>query len=380
MIKLLLVTQGGIILKKCIVMPDSFKGSISSMDACHIIRDEILVHQPNCIVDLIPVADGGEGTVDCFLEALGGEKITLTVSGPFGESVEAYYARCGDIAIIEMAQAAGLPQAEGRLNPAKATTYGVGELIRHAVEQGVSEIYLGLGGSCTNDAGVGMARALGGLFFRGEEVFVPSADTLHQITRYDISAVQEQLKGCKITAMCDIDNPLFGEQGAAYIFAPQKGADEAMVRLLDENLRAIGALMGDVPEIPGAGAAGGMGAGVVAFLNGTLKPGIQTVLDLVSFEKRLADTDVVFTGEGKIDAQSLRGKVVIGIARRAKKVGVPVVALVGDIGEGVEGAYEEGVAAIFSINQVAVPFSQARLRSKRDLRQTVENLMRFQLI
>lgn len=367
-------------MKKCIVMPDSFKGSISSIDACHIIQEAILAHQPDCVVDLIPVADGGEGTVDCFLEALGGEKVTVAVSGPFGEPVEAYYARCGNIAIIEMAQAAGLPQAEGRLNPAKATTYGVGELIQHAAEQGASEIYLGLGGSCTNDAGVGMARALGAVFYRGEDAFVPDADTLHQITRFDRSAVSMHLKGCTVTAMCDIDNPLFGEQGAAYVFAPQKGADEAMVQLLDQNLRALGTLIGETADLPGAGAAGGMGAGVVAFLNGTLKPGIQTVLDLVSFEERLADTDAVFTGEGKIDAQSLRGKVVIGIARRAKKMGVPVIALVGDIGEGAEGAYDEGVAAIFSINQVAVPFSQARLRSKQDLRQTVDNLMRFQRI
>ncbi len=364
-------------MKRCMVMPDSFKGSISSMEACEIIRDRVLAHFPTCAVDLIPVADGGEGTVDCFLEAIQGEKVNVTVSGPFGEPVEAYYARTGQIAIIEMAMAAGLPQAEGRLNPVTATTYGVGELMRHAVDAGCTELYLGLGGSCTNDAGVGMARALGTTFYRGDEVFVPQGDTLCEITRFDTKETEKLLQNCTVTAMCDIDNPLFGTQGAAYVFAPQKGADEEMVKLLDQNLTALGALIPKAAQTAGAGAAGGMGAGVVAFLKGILKPGIQTVLDLVQFEERVKGVDLIFTGEGKIDSQSLRGKVVIGIAKRAEAQQIPVVALVGDIGNGAEGAYDLGVAAIFSINQVAIPFSEARHRSKQDLATAVDNLMRY---
>ncbi len=370
-------------MKKCVIIPDSFKGTLSSVEICEIIETKVLEYYPDCQVIAIPVADGGEGTVDCFLHALKGDRITLSVSGPYGEKLTGCYARFGKTAVIEMAQAAGLPLVKGRENPALTTTYGVGEMMRHAIENGCNELIIGLGGSCTNDGGTGMAAALGVRFLDNEEKpFVPTGGTLSHIKAIDISPTREFLKDCKITAMCDIDNPMYGETGAAFVFSPQKGADAPMVELLDENLRALSDritqdLGRDVSRLPGSGAAGAMGAGVAAFLGGELKAGIQTVLDLVRFEEILKGTELVFTGEGKIDGQSLRGKVVIGVAQRAVKQGVPVVAVVGDVADDAVAAYDKGVTAIFSINRLAIPFEKASLRSRQDLISTVNDILRF---
>ncbi len=369
--------------KKCIVIPDSFKGTLSSLDVCTIMKEQILFLQPDCNVITIPVADGGEGTVDCFLYAMENmRKIEMTASGPFGEPVSCYYARYQNTAIIEMAQTAGLPLVEGQMNPAKTTTYGTGEMIAHAVRNGCNEIIIGLGGSCTNDAGVGAARALGVDFFDKEgNLFFPEADTLSLIDSFDISKANQLLKKCSITAMCDIDNPMYGENGAAYIFAPQKGANPEMVALLDRNLKALSktienCLNRDVSKIPGAGAAGAMGAGIVAFLGGSLKSGIDTVLDIVKFDDLTKDADIIFTGEGKIDSQSIRGKVVIGISKRAQKQNIPVIAVVGAIGKGAEEAYHLGVTSIFSINRTATAFEEARHHSKENLAGTMDSIVR----
>lgn len=371
-------------MKKAILMPDSFKGTMSSSEICAIMKSEILKHFPDCEIKSIPVADGGEGTVDCFLEAMGGERVTLTVKGPFMEDIEGFYAIVdgGNTAIIEMAAAASLPMVLGRENPRITTTYGVGQLIRDAVSRGCKKIIVGLGGSCTNDMGVGAAAGAGALFYDADgNMFVPTGATLDKIEKIDVSALTKLLDSVKITAMCDIDNPLYGESGAAYVFAPQKGADAETVKLLDDNLRACAdtvkhKLGADVAMLPGSGAAGGMGAGMVAFFGAELKSGIDTALDTVGFEKIAADADVIFSGEGKIDSQSLRGKVVIGIAQRAKKIGVPVIAVVGDIGDNMDSAYDMGVGAIYSINRVAVDFSKAKMRSKSDLALTVDTVMR----
>ncbi len=371
-------------MKKAILMPDSFKGTMSSSEICAIMKSEILKHFPECEIKSIPVADGGEGTVDCFLEAMGGEKVMLTVKGPFMEDIEGFYAivEGGNTAIIEMAAAASLPMVLGRENPRVTTTYGVGQLIRDAVSRGCKNIIVGLGGSCTNDMGVGAAAGAGAIFYDMDgDTFVPTGATLDKICKIDVSALTKLLDGVKITAMCDIDNPLYGETGAAYVFSPQKGADSETVKVLDDNLRACAdtverELGANVAMLPGAGAAGGMGAGMLAFFGAELKSGIDTVLDTVGFEKIAADADVIFSGEGKIDSQSLRGKVVIGIAQRAKKIGVPVIAVVGDIGDNMDSAYDMGVGAIYSINRVAVDFSKAKHRSKSDLALTVDTVMR----
>ncbi len=373
-------------MKKIVVIPDSFKGTISSIEICEIAERSIGQFYPGCEVVSVPVADGGEGTVSCFYKILSGEIVQTSVSGPFGEPVSASYLRAGDAAIVEMAAAAGLPLVEGRPNPAEATTYGVGQQIRHAVESGAKNIILGLGGSSTNDAGCGCAAALGVRFFNAAgEAFVPKGGTLDQIASIDTSGAKRLLSGCTLTAMCDIDNPMYGPTGAAYVFAPQKGANAAMVEQLDQNLAALDRLIRtqlnmDVSALPGSGAAGAFGAGVVAFLGGILKPGIDTVLDLVDFDRLANGADFILTGEGKIDSQSLRGKVVSGVAKRASALTIPVVALVGDVGDDAYGAYDQGVTAIFSTNRKAIPFSEARQRSVRDYAATLEDIIRFSTV
>lgn len=370
-------------MKQIILIPDSFKGTLSAVEFCRLGKDAVEKHLPNCRVLTIPVADGGEGTVDCFAHALQAKRVCVPVTGPWGEAVEAEYAVHGETAFVEMAQAAGLPMVGERKDPSLTTTYGVGEVIRHAAESGCRDIVLGLGGSCTNDAGTGAAAALGVQFFdeKGNS-FTPTGSTMKNIASYDDSAARELLADCTLTAMCDIDNPMYGPQGAAYIFGPQKGADETMVQALDAGLRHLADVMQrqtgrHIAAIPGAGAAGAFGAGVVAFLGGALKSGIETVLDCVGFDDLLRDTDMVFTGEGQLDSQSLRGKVVIGIARRAAAQKVPVIAVVGSIGEGAEGAYDLGVTSVFSINRRAEDFSVSRHKTKENFAATMDAIVRL---
>ncbi|MCE5188298.1 MAG: glycerate kinase [Eubacteriales bacterium] len=370
-------------MKKIAVVSDSFKGSISSEEICGMVTEETKRFFPACEVVGLPVADGGEGTVDSFLACMAGEKVCIEAAGPFFERRMSFYGRFGETAIVEMAAAAGLPLVGDEKDPARATTYGVGELMRHALEQGAKKIILGLGGSATNDGGCGAAAALGTKFFNSEgNAFVPAGSTLSEITKIDNTETKRILNGVEVIAMCDIDNPMHGLRGAAHIFAPQKGADEDMVRLLDRELAALDETIARemglcVADLPGAGAAGAMGAGAVAFFGAALKPGIETVLDTVHFEERIAGADFVITGEGRLDRQSLCGKVVIGVARRTKKAGIPVLAVVGDIGDGIDEAYNEGVSAVFSTNRLAIPFSEAKLRSKQDYRLTIENLLRL---
>lgn len=374
-------------MKKVILAPDSFKGTMSAEEICEIMSQEILSVFPDCEIHNVPVADGGEGTVDSFLRAIDGKKHFIKVKGPFFEEIDSFYATVngGKTAIIEMAAAAGLPMVEGNKNPALTTTFGVGELICHAIENGAEEIILGMGGSATNDGGCGAAAALGVRFtdFDGKE-FIPTGATLCNIAGIDISAAREKLKGITLRAMCDVENPLYGENGAAYIYAPQKGADEEMVKSLDDGLRHYGNILerlsgaSGVSQMPGAGAAGGLGAGMYALLGAKLTSGIKTVLDTVDFDSRLKDCDIVFTGEGRIDGQSLKGKVVMGVCERAAKENVPVCAIVGDAqDEGLDAAYERGLTAVITINRMAIPFSQAKPRAKDDLRRTVRNLVRL---
>ncbi|NLY18220.1 MAG: glycerate kinase [Clostridiaceae bacterium] len=373
-------------MKKVILAPDSFKGTMSSIKICNIMEEVIKKHIPDIDVRKIPVADGGEGTVDCFLEALGGRKIKVEVSGPFFNEINSFYGILPDnnTAVVEMAAASGLPLVGDMKDPKITTTYGVGELIKHAVLfSGCRKIIIGLGGSCTTDGGAGMASALGVKFYdRNNEEFIPVGGTLGDISRIDASGLLKEIKDCAILGMCDVDNPLFGKNGAAYIYGPQKGADHESVLLLDKGLEHLSNQLIkhfnlDVSEIPGAGAAGGLGAGILAFLNGTLESGIETVLDTVKFDDLLKDAKIVFTGEGKIDGQSLRGKVVAGVAGRARKKNVPVIAVVGDIGDDTDGIYEAGVSAIVSINRVAVPFSVAKGRCESDLEKTMDTIMRL---
>ena len=372
-------------MEKILLVPDSFKGTLSSRQVCQVMAGQLRRFFPQAQVKSIPVADGGEGSVEAFLAAAGGERRTRTVTGPFGEPVEAFYGILGDgrTAVIEMAACAGLPLAEGRLNPERATTYGVGELLLAAKETGCTKAILGLGGSCTNDGGAGAAAALGAKFTRADgAAFVPTGGTLEEIAALDVSPVAQALQGMELTAMCDIDNPLYGEAGAAAVFAPQKGADAAMVARLDAGLRHLGQVSArclgrDFSHLPGAGAAGGLGFGMAAFCGAQLRMGIDAVLDAVGFDSLLPGTDVVFTGEGKIDSQSARGKVVSGVAARCRKAGVPVVAVVGQIGQGFEEMYQQGLTAVFSINRAAQPFAESRFHAGENLALTMENIARL---
>ncbi len=371
-------------MKKAILIPDSFKGTMSSLEICSIMKKEILKKFPDCRVVSIPVADGGEGSCESFLQALGGEMVNVEVTGPFpNEKVMGYYAMLPDMtAVVETAAAASLPMVEDRKDPRNTTTYGVGELVLHAVQSGAKKIIIALGGSCTNDAACGLAAACGIRFYDSNgNAFVPVGGTLKDVARIDVSNLYEEVKNIPIVAMCDIDNPFYGESGAAYVYAPQKGADEECVRDLDAGLRHIADIMErdlkiDVQSIPGAGAAGGMGGGIAAFLNAPLRMGIDVVLDCTGFDETAKDADYIFTGEGKIDSQSLRGKVVIGVSKRAKELKVPVIAVVGDIGDNIQSVYDEGVKAVFSINRVAVPYTVARTRAKSDLALTMDNILR----
>ncbi|RPF43202.1 glycerate kinase [Hydrogenoanaerobacterium saccharovorans] len=372
-------------MKKILLIPDSFKGTMSSTEICSIMEERIRAYYPDAEVISIPVADGGEGSVDSFLAAVGGKRVAVTVKGPYMQDIEAFYGVIdnGSTAVIEMAACAGLPLVGENRQAHKTTTYGVGQLMAHAAISGCKRMIVGLGGSATNDLGAGAAAALGVCFAdKDGNEFVPVGENLSQIAHIDTSRLLPELKNIEIITMCDIDNPLYGKNGAAYVFAPQKGADPAMVEYLDAQLKAgaevIRSQLGtDIAQLAGAGAAGGMGGGMVAFFGSRLQMGIETVLDTVGFDSLLQGADLVFTGEGKIDDQSLRGKVVIGVARRTKKVGVPLIAVVGDIGDHIEAAYSEGVSAVFSINRVAVDFSEAKKRSKSDMALTIDNLMRF---
>ena len=353
-------------MNKIILIPDSFKGTMSSNQACEQMRAAVLAVLPNAEVISIPIADGGEGSVDALLAALGGEKRIIRVQGPNFREIDTFY---------------GL-LAGAFSNPSLTTTYGVGQIISHAVQNGCRRVILGLGGSATNDGGAGMAAALGARFINsGGEAFVPVGGTLREISRIDISELTRRIDGIEFIAMCDVDNPLLGENGAARVFSPQKGASPGMVEELELNLAHLSQrirrdLGVSTASTPCSGAAGGMGAGAAAFLKATLRMGIETMLDAVGFESIIKGADLVLSGDGRFDAQSLRGKAVIGAAKRAKAAGVPLFAVVGDIGSEIDAAYDMGVTGVFSINRTAIPFREAKKRAKSDLRLTVENLMR----
>lgn len=368
-----------------ILVPDSFKGTLSAIEVCNIMKSSIKNLYKDANIISVPVADGGEGTVDAFLYALGGEKKSVWVSDAFNEQkILAHYAMLkDDIAVIEMAACAGLPLVKNRLEPDKTTTFGVGELIIDAINSGAKKIILGLGGSATNDGGCGMAAALG-VKFKDEQnqEFIPTGGTLSQIYKIDMNNIYSKIKDIEFISMCDVDNPLCGKLGASAVFAPQKGADEDMVKLLDEGLAHLAKIIKrdlhiEVKDIKGAGAAGGLGAGSIAFLQSKLTKGIDVILDTIKFDELVSKADIVFTGEGKFDSQSLHGKVVMGVANRSQKYKTPVIVVTGAIGENIQEAYNKGITAIFSINKEPMEFSKSALKSKENMILTMENILRL---
>lgn len=368
-----------------ILVPDSFKGTLSAIEVCNIMKSSIKNLYKDANIISVPVADGGEGTVDAFLYALGGEKKSVWVSDAFNEQkILAHYAMLKDnIAVIEMAACAGLPLVKNRLEPDKTTTFGVGELIVDAINSGAKKIILGLGGSATNDGGCGMAAALG-VKFKDEQdqKFIPTGGTLSKIYKIDMNNIYPKIKDIEFISMCDVDNPLCGRLGASAVFAPQKGADEDMVKLLDEGLAHLAKIIKrdlhiEVKDIKGAGAAGGLGAGSIAFLQSKLTKGIDVILDTIKFDELVSKADIVFTGEGKFDSQSLHGKVVMGVANRSQKYKTPVIVITGAIGENIQEAYNKGITAIFSINKEPMEFSKSALKSKENMILTMENILRL---
>ena len=371
-------------MSKYVLIPDSFKGTLSSAAICRAMAQEIHALEPDARIVSIPVADGGEGTVEAFLTAVGGERVEAACKGPYFEDITGYFAMLpGGIAVVEMAVAAGLPMVGERRNAEATTTYGVGQLIAAALDRGARQVILGLGGSATNDGGCGAAAALGVEFLdEAGRAFIPVGGTLHRITRIRTDGLMPRLREAEVIAMCDIDNPLCGETGAAAVFGPQKGADAQTVRLLDDGLRHLAEVIerdlgGDLLDLPGGGAAGGFGAGSAAFFGAKLQMGIETVLELVDFDRLAADADLVITGEGRLDSQSLRGKVVIGVARRAQKLGVPAAALVGSCELPAEAAYETGVSGIFPIHPEPMSLAEAMARTREHLAFTAGNMLRF---
>ncbi|MBN1648770.1 MAG: glycerate kinase [Spirochaetales bacterium] len=370
---------------KIIIAPDSFKGSNSSLAAAEAIARGIRRIYPESEIRIVPVADGGEGTVEAVCLAAGGEIVKTTVRGPLGEDIDSFFGLlAGDRAVIEMAAASGLPLVPAnRQNPLETTSYGTGQLIRAALDRGCREIMIGIGGSATTDCGIGLAAALGAKFLDKNGSEVPLCGKgMELIERIDLSKIDPRLSECKINAACDVTNPLYGPEGAAFVYSPQKGADNAMAERLDQGLRHLAGKVEKqlgiaVADVPGAGAAGGLGAGLLAFAGGTLKPGIEAVLDIVRFNEILAGADLVITGEGKLDGQSLYGKVPVGIGKRAKAAGLPAIAIVGDIGKNAAAVYEYGIDAVISTVNRAMPLGQAMAEGAALLEECGELVMRL---
>ena len=368
-----------------LIAMDSFKGSLTSLEAGKAVEAAFLSVVPQGTARVCPMADGGEGTITALLQGLGGELKTATVTGPLGTPVTAHYGILpGGVAVLEMAEAAGLPLVDPeKRDPMYTTTYGVGELIRKAMDQGCRRFVIGVGGSATNDGGTGMLTALGYDFLDATGApIAPGAKGLEALNSISAHRADPRLSECTFRVACDVTNPLCGPLGCSAVFAPQKGAGETDIPRMDawlsEYARLTAGLLPDTdPQRPGAGAAGGMGAGMAAFLGSPLQMGIETVLDTVAFDSAAADADFIFTGEGKLDSQSLRGKVVIGVARRAKKLNVPVIAVVGGAERELDKAYEEGVSAVFTINRLPQPLSESAAHSAENLGFVMDNILRL---
>lgn len=368
---------------KIIIAPDSFKESVSASRCAQAIKAGFISIFPQAECICLPIADGGEGTVEAMVEATEGKMVMLPVMGPMGDFVGAFYGLSGDgqTAFIEMAAASGLMLVPpGERNPLLATSYGTGELIRHALDTGVRHIILGIGGSATVDGGMGMAQALGARFVdeRGESVGL-GGGALERLVNVDLRDLDPRLRECRIDVACDVDNPLLGECGAAAVFGPQKGACAGMVAALDRGLEnyaqvLLAATGQDVTAMVGGGAAGGMGAAARVFLNATLKSGIDIVLEAVHLEEALRDADLVITGEGRMDSQTVGGKAPVGVARLAKKHGIPVIAIAGVLGDGVEAVHQHGIDAVFSILPALAPLAEVLDRGEQNLYACARNI------
>lgn len=359
--------KGGVLTMKIAIVPDSFKGCLTSRQVAQYLAAGIYNVLPEIELQSFPLADGGEGTIDAVLSMVAGERYQKVVCGPCGQPVEAEFAMLQDgTAVLEVAQASGLPLVpEALRDPTLTTSYGTGELMLAAVKAGCKRILLGLGGSATNDGGAGILQACGGrLLDKHGNPLSLGGLALRHLARLDLSSLSPELLRCPITAMCDVSNPLCGETGASVIYGPQKGATSQQVAQLDQALAhyadMIYAYTGrDVVEIPGSGAAGGIGAGLLAFFQASLRPGVDLLLELIGFEEKIPDFDLIITGEGKIDASSAYGKAPLGVARLAQKYQVPVIAVGGQVGPGIEKLHSLGIKKIIRLSEPPLPLAES---------------------
>ncbi len=368
---------------KIVIAPDSYKESLSAMEVANTIERGFKSVFPDADYVKIPVADGGEGTVDTLIEAMNGRKVTLNVVGALGGSQSAFFGISEDkrTAFIEVAAACGLEQVPlDKRNPLITTTYGVGELILAALDLGTRHFIIGLGGSATNDGGVGMLQALGAKFLdnAGKSLGYGGAE-LSRLDKIDISGLDCRLNDCRFEIACDVTNPLVGEKGASAVFGPQKGATPEMVGILDMALSHYGNIIERdfgiaVKNLAGAGAAGGLGAAFAAFLNGSLKSGIGIIAKLLDLEGKMQNADLVITGEGRIDYQSVNGKVPVGVAMTAKKFNLPVICIAGSLGKDVQVVYDFGIDAVFSVLTKVCTLPEALSEAEQNLEITARNI------
>ena len=373
---------------KVVIAIDSLKGSLSSMEAGMAIKDGILAAKPDAEVIVKPLADGGEGTTDALIEGMNGERIDLTVTGPMHTPVDAYYGYLKDTntAVMEMASAAGITLVpDSEKNPLLATSYGVGEMINDAIQRGCRNFIIGIGGSVTNDGGIGMLKALGVRFLdeNGEDAG-EGGQALAKVARIDVSGMNPLLKECHIQVACDVNNPLCGENGSTYVYGPQKGVTEDMKKTLDEAMAHFArvtseTLENDYMNTPGAGAAGGLGYAFLAYTGAALTPGIELILDAVGLAEELSGADVVVTGEGRLDFQTAMGKAHVGVARLAKKYNAKVIAFAGSVTKEATACNKEGIDAFFPILRGVCTLAEAMdpVAARNNMTATVEQVFRL---
>lgn len=368
-----------------VIAPDSFKECLTATEVAKNITKGILNVYPNAKINEIPISDGGEGLLESLVIPFGGKIIPVKVKDPLSCDIYSEYSilKDGKTAVIEMAKASGLELLEDReKNPLITTTFGTGQLIKDALDKGCRKLIIGLGGSATNDGGSGMVKALGVKFFNAlNEELKPGGGNLGSLNNIDLSGIDKRIKDCEIVVACDVTNPLTGPNGASYVYGAQKGGSQETLDVLDQNLKNYAkvikaAINKDIESIAGAGAAGGTGAGLLAFLNAKLVNGIELILETLQLEEHIKKADLIITGEGKIDSQTLNGKTIAGIARMAKKHHVPVIVITGKIGEDIDPIYNMGVNAIYSIVNQPMKLSTALKNADILIRSCTENIMR----
>ncbi|MEA4883616.1 MAG: glycerate kinase [Clostridia bacterium] len=371
---------------RVVVAPDSFKGSLTAAEVCQGVEDGFRRVFPDADIVSIPMADGGEGTVQSLVDATGGRIVEREARGPLGAPVKAFYGILGDgaTAVIEMASASGLPLVEsGRRNPLIATTWGTGELISAALDEGCRRFIVGIGGSATNDGGAGAAQALGAHLLDSDGMEIgPGGAELSRLARIDLSRMDPRVMESEFVVACDVDNPLTGPRGASAVYGPQKGATPEMVRKLDDALRNYSGIIlrdlgMDINGMPGAGAAGGLGGGLVAFAHATLRRGVHIVRDTTQLREKMVGADLVITGEGRIDFQTLYGKTPMGVAEVAAELRIPVVVIAGSISDDARGLYDHGIGALLTIVKGPCTVDQAIERAEALVRDAAETLARI---